>query len=138
MDELRQELKSRGYRLTSQREAVLRAILEGACTQSIEEIHERARRWLPSLGLTTVYRTIELLKQARKIQEVYLGDGRVRYEPVSEIHHHHLICQICGKVEPVEGCFLSPFEGATLAGNGFQVLGHRLELYGRCRDCQGD
>ncbi|MDR5693815.1 MAG: Fur family transcriptional regulator [Armatimonadota bacterium] len=136
MDELRQELKIRGYRLTSQREAVLRAIYEGACTQSVEEIHERAKQWLPSLGLTTVYRTLELLKHARKVQEIYLGDGKVRYEPILETHHHHLICQVCGKVEPVEGCFLSPFEGATLVRNGFQILGHRLELYGRCRDCQ--
>ncbi|MDR7469270.1 MAG: Fur family transcriptional regulator [Armatimonadota bacterium] len=123
--------------MTAQRRAVLQALGELGCARQVSEIHARARRLAPRLGLVTVYRTLDALAAEGVVRPVFLGDGRTRYESAqAERHHHHLVCLGCGRVDPFEDCSLQRLDGAVM-GNGFAVATHRLELFGHCLDCRG-
>ncbi len=138
MDEANARLRAHGYRLTAQRKAVLKTLTETdrECAQSVEDVHAKARLHLKGIGLTTIYRTLQILAAGGLVEEIYLGDGRVRYELADrEGHHHHLICLLCGRVRRVKPCVLAPAPEIAGAG-GFRVTGHRLELVGYCPACQ--
>ena len=129
-----QHLKAAGQRMTASRRAVIQAVSRLTCAYSAEEIHRLGRRLYPRLGLVTVYRTLELLVRQGLARRVDLP-GPTRYEPTEEgRHHHHLVCLSCGSIEPLRRCLIEPVEGATL-GRRFRVTGHRLELFGYCRQC---
>lgn len=130
-------LRTAGHRITAQRKAVVRALAMMGCASGAEDIHVRARRIHPRLGLVTVYRTLGALVREGLAQTVQLNDGRVRYElrDDSGHHHHHLVCLSCGAIARLDACGLGRLE---LAGRrrGFTVTAHRLELFGYCEDCQ--
>ncbi|HEV8338906.1 MAG TPA: transcriptional repressor [bacterium] len=120
--------------MTASRRAVIQVLSAVQCAYSAEEIHRRARRRHPRLGLVTVYRTLELLVQQGLARRLDLP-GPTRYEPTEEgRHHHHLVCLSCGSIEPLQRCLIEPVEGATF-GRRFRVTGHRLELFGYCHEC---
>lgn len=134
LDELLEQLRSGGRRVTAQRRAVLQALARLGCAQDVDAIHTRARRIHPRLGLVTVYRTLEALVAEGVAQRVVLGDGRARYELGQEHgHHHHLVCLSCGSVQRLDECHVQ----AKRAGRrrGFTVTSHRLELLGYCAKC---
>jgi Fur family ferric uptake transcriptional regulator len=120
------KIRGRGYKLTPQRLAVLRALAAGQ-HQSLEEIRARC----PGVGLVTIYRTIELFSELGVVRRLDLGDGP-RYE-MAEDHHHHLICESCGDVAEFEKC---PLDLRRLNGLDFEVNSHSLEIYGRCAVCR--
>lgn len=129
-------LRAGGRRVTVQRRSVLQAMADLGCAQGAEQVHARARRLYPRLGIVTVYRTLDALAREGLVQAVHLGDGRVRYELTEEgRHHHHLICLSCGSVERVEECAIQPLEAAGRR-RGFTVTAHRVELFGYCERCQ--
>jgi len=78
-----------------------------------------------------VYRTVNLLRVLRVVRRIQLGDGAQRYELAEDYraHHHHFVCETCGRIEDVRRC---PLEGADL---GVTVRSHHLELFGVCRHC---
>lgn len=123
-----------GQRQTRQREAILEAII-GACGPlSVPEIHERAAKSWPGLGIATVYRTLKLLQEAEQIQTVILPSGESRFESAKHGHHEHFQCRKCQGVFDIHTCPLPLPRGSTLAG-GFVVEDHELTLYGTCPDC---
>ena len=129
-------LRSTGHRITAQRRAVLRALAMMGCACGAEDVHARARRIYPRLGLVTVYRTLAALVREGLAQTVQLDDGRVRYELRDDgRHHHHLVCLSCGSIARLEACALGRLQSAGLR-RGFRVTAHRLELFGYCQDCQ--
>ncbi|TMJ07935.1 MAG: transcriptional repressor [Bacillati bacterium ANGP1] len=129
-------LRSAGHRITAQRRAVLRALAMMGCACGAEDVHARARRIYPRLGLVTVYRTLAALVREGLAQTVQLDDGRVRYELRDDgRHHHHLVCLSCGSIARLEACALGRLQSAGLR-RGFRVTAHRLELFGYCEDCQ--
>jgi len=124
-----------GERNTAQRAAITQAIRGAAGPLTVDEIHERARRQQPNLGIATVYRTVKLLLEADEIQTVVLPDGQTRYEAADLAHHHHFRCRVCGRVYDLEGC---PVELADHAlPEGFEVEDHELTLIGTCARCSG-
>lgn len=134
VDDMLDQLRSGGRRVTAQRRAVLQALARLGCAQDVEAIHARARRIHPRVGLVTVYRTLEALVGEGVAQRVVLGDDRTRYELGQEHgHHHHLVCLSCGSVQRLDECHLQ----AKRAGrrHGFTVTAHRLELLGYCAKC---
>lgn len=129
-------LKAGSLRITVQRRAVLQSLAELGCARDAEEIHQRARRIYPRLGLVTVYRTLEAFAREGLAQPVYLGDGRTRYELTDEgQHHHHLVCLSCGSIERFDECVSEPLEQVGHRRR-FAVTAHRLELFGYCERCQ--
>lgn len=91
-----------------------------------------AQREVPALGLATVYRNLKALVDADEVHVVQLPGENPRYEPADSGHHHHFQCQACGRVFDVHAC---PGDLQRLAPPGFEVKGHELTLYGRCREC---
>jgi Fur family ferric uptake transcriptional regulator len=100
------------------------------------EVFERAKELHPSLGLTTVYRTLELLTQLGALRVTYMGDANQRFHRNTDGHHDHLVCHVCGDVMEVAKCYLPSILEAIEQDTGFQIDGHFLELYGRCADCK--
>jgi Fur family ferric uptake transcriptional regulator len=123
-----------GIRTTAQRRAVARAVGEATTSFTVADLHERARRLAPGLGLATTYRTLELLRANGAVHPL-LGEGRpayVRCRP--EHHHHHLVCTTCGSVEETELC-AAPSEADLRRTHGFRAAAHELDIYGTCRSC---
>ena len=122
-----------GVRETSQRRAVLRAVGEARGSFTVAELHDRARRHEPRLGLATTYRTIELLRASGGVHPL-LGEGRHTYVRCRPEHHHHLVCTRCGDVEETDLC-AAPSETELRRRHGFTAAAHELDIYGTCRRC---
>ena len=122
-------------RLTSQRDAIERAIREARGPLRPQEILEVASRTVPSLGIATVYRQLRRMQDAGQVRVVDLGVNDARYEPANRGHHHHFVCRECDEAFDIPGCA----EGITkLAPPGFEVEEHELTLYGRCDECRDE
>lgn len=135
----KEELKERGYKLTSQRQAVLDVIMEHEGEHlSTEEIYELVKREHPEIGLATVYRTLLLFDRMELVYKIDLDDGCSRYElnnRKEDHRHHHLICTKCGSISEVEEDLLESLEEEILRKNGFTVRDHRVKFYGFCKKC---
>jgi Fur family ferric uptake transcriptional regulator len=129
-------LRRRGYRLTRQRRAVIRAIAASADHLTPAAIYEKASRSQASIGLVTVYRTLEVLSRLGLICELHAGDSCPSYTICIPEHHHHLICSACGRVFDFTGHDLTDLERMLAEESGFEIEGHLLEFVGRCRTCQ--
>jgi Fur family transcriptional regulator, ferric uptake regulator len=128
LDAAVRRIRACGYKATPQRLAVLEAIAAEQ-HQSLEGIRARC----PGVGMVTVYRTLGLLSGLGLVRRLDLGAGP-RYE-LAEDHHHHLICEGCGKITEFEQCPLE-LRGLPIAIDDFQVRAHSLEVYGTCSDCR--
>jgi Fe2+ or Zn2+ uptake regulation protein len=131
-----QALRQAGYRLTRPRLAVLQVLQENNGYLSPAEIYERGRALYPSLGLVTVYRTLETLDGLGLIRRVH-GQGNCHgYARANSASGHYLVCHSCGQVVefPCEG--MEGIIEAVQQRSGFTVEEHLLELVGLCPDCQ--
>lgn len=129
-------LKRHGYKLTKPRLAVVQVLEAGPHHLSPSEVYERAQQLHPSLGQTTVYRTLELLTQLGALRATYMGDASQRFHRTTDGHHDHCVCSACGDVMEVGECFLGSALEKIERETGFQIEGHFLELYGTCPDCK--
>lgn len=129
-------LRQRNIRLTPQRLMILEAIEKGHGHITAEQILSQIRVTYPYVTLSTIYRTLELLKQARLITETDMGCGCDCYELLGQEPHHHLICQQCGEVQVLSNEFLAGLQEAIKARYGFEAIIDHLALFGRCSRCQ--
>ncbi len=143
-EDFRTLLKNKGLKVTNQRLLVLEALSAWPGRHlTTEEIYEIVKTDCPEIGLATVYRTIQLLLELHLIDRINLDDGFIRYEigtenlNVSKHHHHHLICQGCGKVISFEDDLLEELEDNIYHTTGFEVVDHEVKLYGYCKECGG-
>ncbi len=128
-------LSQKGYRLTPQRLMILEAI-EGARGHiSAEEIYQNIRERYLGLNISTVYRTLELLKEIGMVTETDMGDGRVRFHSIGHEHHHHLVCSRCGVVIDLDESILTPLTVVLTDKYGFLADLKHLAIFGRCKDC---
>lgn len=133
----RRYLRDRSLPVTRQREGVAEAVFFGSGHLSAGEIERAVRdRGIP-VGKATVYRTLELLREAGLVQEHDFGEGFKRYEPLpAQGQHEHLICMECGKVVEFSSERFERMKALIAEAHGFRHHHHRLEIYGVCRDCQ--
>ncbi len=130
-EQLLDTLEERGYRRTSPRRAVVQAIAGQNHHFTAEELWEQ----LPGVGRATIYRSLKLLVESGVLCRVLLEEGNLHYQLSHRGHHHHLLCAECGASEDLVGCDIEGLLQEVSASHGFQLSGHWLELYGRCRDC---
>ncbi len=128
-------LSELGYRLTPQRIMVLSAIENTDNHVSAEEIYAQIASKYPHVNISTVYRTLELLKQLGLVTETDLGEGRVRYHPADKGHHHHLVCQQCGAIIDLDESMLASLKSALLQEYRFIADLRHLAIFGRCEKC---
>lgn len=135
-EEVKEELQELGYRLTPQRQLILTAIRESDDHISAEEIHTRVCAKYPHVNISTVYRTLELLKNLGLVTETDLDSGRYRYHYADKGHHHHLICDRCNAIIDVDESLFLPIQQALLKEYGFRANMNHLAIFGRCTKCQ--
>lgn len=129
------KLSEQGYRLTPQRMLVLSAIENSEDHISAEEIYTQVVAKYPHVNISTIYRNLELLNRLGLVTETDLGGGRVRYHPAGKGHHHHLVCQECGKIIDLDESVLSSLKDILLREYKFSADLRHLAIFGRCADC---
>jgi Fur family ferric uptake transcriptional regulator len=130
------KLSEQGYRLTPQRMMVLDAIEKSDHHISAEEIYAQVITKYPHLNISTVYRTLELLHRLGLVTETDLGGGRVRYHPADKGHHHHLVCQECGRVIDLDESVMDDLKTVLKRDYDFTPDIRHLALFGVCSDCR--
>lgn len=129
-------LRASGYRLTGPRRAVVETLAQSDRALSATEIYAQARERYLSLGLVSVYRTLEKLEALGLIQRVHQPDGCQAFIASFTGHQHLLICEQCGRVEFFEGDDLDALIGRVQAESGYSVHDHWLQLFGLCAACR--
>jgi Fur family ferric uptake transcriptional regulator len=131
-------------RWTGPREAILNLLSQTTTHMNAKEIYTAIHKLYPAIGLTTVYRTLDLLTRMGLIHKFSFGDGHNRYEFISDEkkkHHHHLICTSCGKIfdysefEDEELALVKKTEDRLAKKYNFQIKDHNIEFLGICEDC---
>jgi Fur family ferric uptake transcriptional regulator len=134
--EIASKLGEHGYRLTPQRLMILSAIEDSDDHISAEEIYGQIVAKYPYVNISTVYRTLELLKGLGLVTETDFGEGRVRYHPADKGHHHHLVCQECGAIIDLDESALASIKDVLLQEYGFIADLRHLAIFGRCVNCK--
>lgn len=130
-------LVTRGLKSTRQREIILDEFLRAGAHLSTEELYLRLREQHPHIGYATVHRALKLFAECGIAEPRNFGDGQTRYESNSgDGHHDHLICNECGAIVEFENPQIEALQETVARQHGFRIERHRLELYGRCRECQ--
>jgi Fur family transcriptional regulator, ferric uptake regulator len=121
----------RRLKMTGQRRVIARVLSESADHPDVEELYRRAAALDARISIATVYRTVRLLEEKGILERRDFGGGRARYEPSEHGHHHHLIDVDTGRVIEFEDQEHERVLQAIAARLGFELVSHRLELFGR-------
>ena len=141
-----QKLKDCGFRLTVARQAIIDVLENTESHLSAEDIYMAVYHDNPGIGLTTVYRTLDLLEQNGIVSKFDFGHGRARYELSEQYgkkeHHHHLICKKCGRITDYADFQENELQYIRMAERGleekysYRIDGHNIQFYGECPDCK--
>jgi Fur family ferric uptake transcriptional regulator len=131
-----QILRGKGYKLTPQRIMVLDTLHEAEAHITAPEIYARVRVKYPGINKSTVYRTLELLKEMDLVAETELGGESLYYHHTEKGHHHHLVCQRCGEVIDLDETLLSPLRNALRQKYDFEADLKHLAIFGHCLRCK--
>ena len=119
-----------GMKMTEQRRVIARVLSLADDHPDVEEVHRRAADLDPRISIATVYRTVRLWEEANILERHDFGDGRSRYEEVTEDHHDHLIDMKSGRVVEFQNEEIEELQDKIAKAHGMKLVGHRLELYG--------
>lgn len=131
-------LRAAGLRRGGAREAVVAWLGRQPCCRSAHEIHLGLRAEGRPIGIASVYRALETLAVLDLVQRVDVGDGVARFEPASHgsDHHHHLVCDACGSVEPFHDAVLETALEQAAGRLGVTMEQHEVVLHGACERCR--
>lgn len=138
-------LREAGCRITAPRRALVDLLVSTSAPLSVPELHAQVNHRLGAaagdelVNLVTVYRFANLLVDLHLARRVELGQGYARYEREETQdgpHHHHLVCERCGRIEDFHGCDVARLAERLESESGFKIARHQLELYGTCPTCQ--
>lgn len=121
---------AKGIKMTEQRWIIIQAVGQSKDHPDADQVCARAKAMDSEIGIATVYRTLTLLADLEIIQQHDFGDGRARYE-IQTDHHHHLIDTDTGSVVEFKNDDLEKIKQTIASELGYELTGHRLELYGR-------
>jgi Fur family ferric uptake transcriptional regulator len=130
LSRLEQLCLEKGLKMTDQRRVISRVLSAATDHPDVEQVYRRAADIDAKISIATVYRTVRLLEDAGVIERLDFGDGRARFEETREEHHHHLINVQTGEVIEFNSDELEAVKQRIARELGYELLGHRLELYG--------
>lgn len=130
----REDLRSRGYRLTPQRELVLKAV-QDLDHATPEDLLAEVRRTVAGVNISTIYRSLSLLEEIGLIGHTHLGQGSPVYHLVSEPGHVHLVCRTCDRVFQVDVDVAADLVSILEERHGFRTDARHLTLFGACQGC---
>ena len=129
-------LESKQLKQTKQRKVIVRKFLELNSHVKAEDLYSHLKQTHPNIGLATVYRTLNLLKEARLVDQKMFADGRTIFEVLTPgSHHDHLLCLECDNVVEFKDEIIEARQEALAAEFGFTLVNHNHDLYGICRSC---
>lgn len=136
LDQMVAKLRDHRFRITPQRLAVLRVLAVSEGHPTVERIYENVRAEFPTTSIATIYKTVTVLKQVNEVLELGFADGSNRYDGNRPHPHPHVICTRCKKIIDPELRSLRDMTRKVADETGFQILTHRVDFFGICRDCQ--
>ena len=132
-------LKESGLKNTRQRKAILDILSSSQQPLAAEDVFFMLKQNQIDANLSTVYRSLEIMSNKNVVRKVSVsGDNRMLYVLNEHSHQHYLVCVNCKKIQPVGHCPLDAYEKAVAKDTNYTILGHRLDIYGLCPDCQTD
>ena len=132
-----EHIKKAGLKHTAQRDVILEVFLRTEGHSSAEDLYNIVKAEDPTVGFTTVYRTLKLLAECGLAREERLGDGLRRYEHnYKHPHHDHLICTECGELIEFYNEVIEQKQDEIAAAHGFRPTRHSLRIFGVCAKCQ--
>ena len=127
---------SKNARTSKNRNAVIDILEKAKIPLTIEYIYDELRRKNEKISLSTVYRVMErLTSNGTAIKAIVMDDNKARYELCKNGHKHYMICVKCSKMIPIENCPIKELEENITKTTGFNITGHKLEIYGECSSC---
>jgi Fur family transcriptional regulator, ferric uptake regulator len=130
-------LKACGLKNTRQRMAILDIMAAGSRPFTVDEVFLELKNKHERVSMSTVYRALESMSGKGMLRRVTLsGNDRMAYVIDRAAHSHYLVCTGCNKILPICNCPLGKYERALADETGFEIQGHRLDIYGLCPDCQ--
>ncbi len=136
LDQMLSKLKDHDFRITPQRLAVLKVLAASEGHPTVERIYETVRAEFPTTSIATIYKTVNLLKHITELLELGFADGSNRYDGNKPYPHPHVICTQCKKIIDPNLGSLKDLTKEVVAETGFQILTHRVDFFGICRECQ--
>lgn len=127
-------LRDAGLRATRQRTTVLDALRGRPDAVTAQDLHAELRAGGEPVGLTTVYRTLSALADSGFL-DAFARDGEQAFRVCSDAHHHHLICEACNRVDEISAEEVERWVDGVASRRGFQVTGHRADIFGVCAEC---
>jgi Fur family peroxide stress response transcriptional regulator len=138
VEQMLSRLRGHGCRITPQRVALLRLLAADEGHSSASHLYEQLKAQFPTTSLATVYKTLNLLKEMGEVVEIGFSDDDNRYDGARPYPHPHLICVQCRKIVDTDNALAASLVENVAADSGYQIVGHRFDLYGLCPECQGD
>jgi Fur family transcriptional regulator, ferric uptake regulator len=120
-------------RSTRQRAAVLNALQRAPEPVSAQDLHAALGR---AVGLATVYRALQGLVDSGQVDVFRRESGEALFRLCNPVHHHHLVCQRCGRVEEIDACEVESWAAQVARRRGFTLSGHQADVFGVCPRCQ--
>lgn len=129
-------LRKSGHKATQQRLIILTTLRHAGGHVTASEIYEQVKDSYPYVDISTVYRTLGVLKEMRLVAETDMGTGEYTYEWIRPRRHHHLICRGCGRVISIDHGHLDELGEGLLREYSFQADLDHFGIFGLCRECQ--
>ncbi|NUQ85079.1 MAG: transcriptional repressor [Anaerolineales bacterium] len=129
------QLRARGYRMTSQRLAILHVLRHEGTHLSPSEVYKKARLEMPGITEPTVYRTLEFLSDIALVRPSYNSSGHLTYEIAGD-DHHHIVCRNCGNEMEVEHTLLESLYRLLETTSGYRSIDSHVTFFGVCPKCQ--
>ena len=114
---------------------VLQSLQHAGGFASAQEVHQLITRHGERIGLTTIYRALQSLQQENLVDVLRRDDGEAIYRLCGEAHHHHLVCNKCGRTVEIEGGAIEKWADTVANEHGFRDVVHSAELFGTCSKC---
>jgi len=130
-----ERFRESGRRVTPQRVAIFETLCERGGHPTVDQIYQEVRKRFPMISLNTVYQTLEALVEMKVVSPVVHGLEAARYE-TDPTPHHHAVCVMCRRIMDVVEPAFERIKPPRAVKDQFQVLGHRVEFFGYCADCQ--
>jgi Fur family ferric uptake transcriptional regulator len=131
-----EDVRTHGRRVTGQRAIIFEAVRAHKGHLTAEEVYKLARAKNRYINLSTVYRTLDFLKEEGLVTATDLGGGCIQYEACGPHPHHHLICQRCGRVEALDHALLEPLQRTLRKEYEFEARLDHFAIFGLCGRCQ--
>ncbi|HLS10049.1 peroxide-responsive transcriptional repressor PerR [Lentibacillus sp.] len=135
LQEAIETLRNSGVRITPQRHAVLEYLISSMVHPTADDIYKALEGKFPNMSVATVYNNLRVLREIGLVRELTYGDSSSRFDYKSS-EHYHIICEECGKIVDFHYPTLDEVESLAEQVTGFDVSHHRMEIYGKCEDCQ--